>query len=82
MRADNTERFERLLAALERELVEATDEEILEAAGELGMNPAMKGSAAFFGIATIIVPPFQSWDPWEPSEWPRIGQKSKDDPPR
>lgn len=82
MRADNIERLERLLAALERELLEATDEEILEAAGELGMNPAMKGSAAFFGIAMIYVPPFRSMDPWEPSEWPRIGRRSKHDPPR
>jgi len=82
MRADNTERFERLLAALERELIEATDEEILEAAGELGMNPAMKGSAAFFGIAMIHVAPFPSIDLWESSEWTRIGRRSKDDPPR
>ena len=82
MRADNTERLERLLAALERELVEATDQEILEAAGELGMNPAMKGSAAFIGIATIYAPPFQSMDPSEPSEWPRFGSRSKDEPPR
>lgn len=50
MTIDNAERFERLLTALERELLEATDEEILSAAGDLGMNPAMKGSAAFFGV--------------------------------
>lgn len=42
--------LERVLAALERELVEATDEEILEAAHELGMKPEMKGSAAFLGL--------------------------------
>ncbi|HEX3942880.1 MAG TPA: hypothetical protein VHW69_02220 [Rhizomicrobium sp.] len=35
---------------MERELVDATDEEILEAAKDLGMNPMMKGSAAFFGL--------------------------------
>jgi hypothetical protein len=50
MTIDNAERFERLLTALERELIEATDEEILAAAGDIGMNPAMKGSAAFFGV--------------------------------
>lgn len=50
MTIDNAERFERLLAALQRELLEATDEDILAAAGDLGMNPAMKGSAAFFGV--------------------------------
>ena len=81
MRADNTERFERLLAALERELIEATDQEILEAARDLGMNPAMKGSAAFFGIATLYCPPLQPMDPWESSDWPGIRRRSKDDPP-
>ncbi len=46
-------RLERLLVALERDLLEATDEEILAAARELGMNPAMKGSAAFFGVTVL-----------------------------
>jgi hypothetical protein len=46
----------RLLDALEEELIEATDEEILEAAGELGMNPRMKGSAAFLGLRYPYVP--------------------------
>ena len=82
MRADNIEHFERLLAALERELIEATDEEILEAASELGMNPAMKGSAAFFGIATIYHPPLRPMDSWESSDWLRIRRRWKDDPPR
>lgn len=45
--------LERLLAALERDLLDATDEEILEAARELGMNPAMKGSAAFMGVTLL-----------------------------
>jgi hypothetical protein len=40
----------RILDALERELVEATDEEIMQAAMDLGMNPNMKGSAAFAGL--------------------------------
>lgn len=43
--------LERLLLALERNVLDATDEELLAAARELGMNPAMKGSAAFFGIS-------------------------------
>jgi hypothetical protein len=42
--------LERLLLALERDVTEATDEEVMSAARELGMNPAMKGSAAFFGV--------------------------------
>jgi len=81
MKADNAERFERLLAALERELIEATDEEILAAAKELGMNPAMKGSAAFFGIATIFHPPFLPTDPWESSDSPSTRRRPKDEPP-
>jgi hypothetical protein len=40
----------RVLAGLERELVEATDEEIEQAAADLGMNIGMKGSAAFIGL--------------------------------
>ena len=40
----------RVLAGLERELVDATDEEITQAAEDLGMNLTMKGSAAFIGV--------------------------------
>jgi hypothetical protein len=40
----------RVLAGLETELVEATDEEIEQAAADLGMNVKMKGSAAFVGV--------------------------------
>lgn len=40
----------RVLAGLEKELVEATDEEIEQAAQDLGINPKMKGSAAFIGV--------------------------------
>jgi hypothetical protein len=40
----------RLLEALEQELIAASDEEILAAAIELGMNPKMKGSALFAGL--------------------------------
>ncbi|HWZ63120.1 MAG TPA: hypothetical protein VNX02_08870 [Steroidobacteraceae bacterium] len=42
--------LERILQALECELVVAMDEEILEAADDLGMQPGMKGSAAFLGL--------------------------------
>jgi len=38
------------LAALEQELIDASDEEIMAAAAELGMNPKMKGSALFAGL--------------------------------
>lgn len=68
MTTDNAERFEWLLTALERELIESTDEEILEAASDLGMNPAIKGSAAFFGVTVDLraksqqARRSQSWD--------------------
>jgi hypothetical protein len=42
--------FERLLATLERDLLDATDEEILAVASELGIKPAMKGSIALLGV--------------------------------
>ena len=43
-------RVARILLALEQELLDASDEEILAAAADLGMNPKMKGSAAFAGL--------------------------------
>ena len=46
--------LERLLAALERELLEATDAEILAAAKELGIDPTMKGSSALFGVTKLV----------------------------
>jgi hypothetical protein len=40
----------RILDALGQELIDASDEEIMEAAKDLGMDPHMKGSAAFLGL--------------------------------
>ena len=80
MKSDNVERFERLLAALEQELSAATDEEILAAAAELGMNPAMKGSAAFFGITKRFPPSFAPGDPPEFPDGPSAPRRSRNDP--
>ena len=80
MKTDNAERFERLLAALGRELIEATDEEILLAASDLGMSPMMKGSAAFFGVTTLLRPPFWPRESRESSDAPHPRRGSKDDP--
>ena len=80
MKADNAERFERLLIALERELIEATDDELLEAARDLGMNPAMKGSAAFFGV-TIARPHGWPDDSGDSSGAPGASLRLKGDPP-
>ncbi|HEY1313684.1 MAG TPA: hypothetical protein VGE92_07395 [Steroidobacteraceae bacterium] len=48
--ADAAAALTRLLEAFERELIESSDEEIMQAAQDLGMNPQMKGSAAFAGL--------------------------------
>ena len=48
--ARKVQRLTRILEALELELLEASDEEILQAAKDLGMDPRMKGSAAFLGL--------------------------------
>jgi hypothetical protein len=40
----------RVLEALEQELIDASDEEIIAAAMELGMNPKITGSALFEGL--------------------------------
>jgi hypothetical protein len=40
----------RVLEAFGQELIDASDEEVMEAAEDLGMKPHMKGSAAFLGL--------------------------------
>jgi hypothetical protein len=40
----------RLLDALADDLIDSSDEEIMQAAKDLGMDPQMKGSAAFSGL--------------------------------
>jgi hypothetical protein len=45
--------LERLIHGLERELLEAADEEFMAGARDLGMNPQMKGSAAFIGVKSL-----------------------------
>ncbi len=42
--------LEKVIHGLERELLEAADEEFMAGARDLGMNPDMKGSAAFIGV--------------------------------
>lgn len=54
-------RLEQLLEALEHELLAASDEEILAAARELGMQPHMKGSAAFLGLRHSMRPRFEDF---------------------
>ena len=42
--------LDRLLEALGQELIDASDEEIMETARDLGMDPKMPESAAFAGL--------------------------------
>ena len=51
----------RVLDALEQELIDASNEEILEAAKDLGMNPMMQGSAAFTGLKYSGTPRFRDF---------------------
>jgi hypothetical protein len=74
------ERLEGLLDALEQELTEATDEEILAAASDLGMNPAMKGSAAFFGVTVDLRAKSQQGQMSQLPDWVRVRRGLKDDP--
>ncbi|HEX4050218.1 MAG TPA: hypothetical protein VHY19_05005 [Steroidobacteraceae bacterium] len=46
--------IERVLVALERDLLDATDEEISAVASELGIKPGMKGSIALFGVTRAV----------------------------
>jgi hypothetical protein len=59
----------RVLDALERELIDASDAEILEAAQDLGMNPMMQGSAAFWGLQ---YPAMAQWADFFESEELRV----------
>jgi hypothetical protein len=45
--------LERLIHGLEQELLAAPDEEFVAGARDLGMNPDMKGSAAFIGVKSM-----------------------------
>jgi hypothetical protein len=57
----------RLLEALEQELLQASDGEIMTVAKELGMNPAMKGSAAFADIKYAVA--LQRADIYDVGAW-------------
>jgi hypothetical protein len=46
--------FERLLAALGQDLLDAPDKEILDVANELGQKPGMKGSIALLGVTLAM----------------------------
>jgi hypothetical protein len=49
-------RLERILAALEQELIRADDDELMDVVAELGLKPSMKGSVALFGVTHRLQP--------------------------
>jgi hypothetical protein len=53
--------LDRVLEVLERELVDVSDEEIVEAARSLRMNLNGKESAAFFGLKCPAKPPLSDF---------------------
>jgi hypothetical protein len=66
----------RLLDQLDRELIEASDEDILKAARDLGMNPLMKGSAAFLGLSCFSFAEFLDGDASKSLLLERAAQKA------
>ena len=66
----------RILDRLDRELIEASDEDILEAARDLGMNPMMKGSAAFLGLQSLNLAEFFDSDALKSLLRERAAQKA------
>lgn len=60
--------LERLLDALANELTDVPDDEVIAAAKELGMNPMMKGSAAFLGLRIPPVADLADWAEFFESE--------------
>ena len=60
--------LDRLLDALAHELIDVPDDEILAAAKELGMNPMMKGSAAFLGLRVAPFADLAEWAEYFQSE--------------
>ncbi len=72
--------LEQVLAALERELIDTTDEEVLAAAAELGMNPSMKGSAAFFGVKSPLISPAAGTSCGEPHPPAGLSRRERSGP--
>jgi hypothetical protein len=70
-------RLERILAALEQELIGADDDELRDVVAELGLKPSMKGSVALFGVTRRLQP----W-PLRPEATPVETPKAQKKAPR
>ena len=72
-------RLERILMTLAVEVAEATDEEVLAAAADLGIKPLMKGSIASPGLMRFL--PYDADKLAEPdAEWGPGGPENKRPP--
>ena len=64
----------RILIALEQELIDASDEEVMQAAKDLGMDPTMRESAAFAGLTYTGQPQLSDFFDMEAFARPRLTQ--------
>jgi hypothetical protein len=69
--------LDRILAALERELIEADHEELMGVVADLGLKPSMKGSVALFGVISQLNWPKPASGPL-PREEQRPSEQSAD----
>ena len=67
--------LDRILEGLERELIDVSDEEIVEAARSLGMNLNAKESAAFFGLKGPAKPQLSDFFGFDTEASPRLPGK-------
>jgi hypothetical protein len=65
--------LERVLAGLERELIHADDDELMQVVAELGLKPSMKGSVALLGVTRDVA----HWTLRDRSAMPHETAKSK-----
>ena len=67
--------LDRILEGLERELIDVSDEELVEAAQSLGMNLKAKESAAFFGLKGPAKPQLSDFFGFDFDTKPRLPRK-------
>ena len=64
--------LDRILEGLERELIDVSDDELVEAAQSLGMNLEAKESAAFFGLKGPAKPQLSDFFGFDVDTKPRL----------
>jgi hypothetical protein len=69
----------RVLIAMEQELIDATDAEVMAAAKDLGMDPTLKESAAFAGLTYTARAQLSDFFDMEAFGRPRLTDTPDDD---